>query len=235
MIVDIRKWKHVFKLDPDRDISDEALDRLCLSGTDAILVGGSSGVTFDNTVDLLARIRQYEVPVVLEISNQEAIVPGFDLFLIPVVLNADDPKWIVGQHHEALKEYGALLNWDEIVAEGYIILNKEATAAQLTSARTDLDAKDVAAYARMADKLFHMPIVYVEYSGAFGDMELVRRTRQVLEHARLFYGGGIDSIEKAAQAAEAADTIVVGNIIYSDLEQALQTVNVNANFDRNGR
>ena len=81
MIVDIRKWKHVFKLDPDRDISDAALDRLCLSGTDAILVGGSSGVTFDNTVDLLARIRQYEVPVVLEISNQEAIVPGFDLFL----------------------------------------------------------------------------------------------------------------------------------------------------------
>ncbi|KRE97892.1 heptaprenylglyceryl phosphate synthase [Paenibacillus sp. Soil766] len=233
MIVDIRKWKHVFKLDPDRDISDEALDRLCLSGTDAILVGGSSGVTFDNTVDLLSRIRQYEVPVVLEISNQESIVPGFDLFLIPVVLNADDPKWIVGQHHEALKEYGALLNWDEIVAEGYIILNKEATAAQLTSARTNLDVKDVAAYARMADKLFHMSIVYVEYSGTFGDMELVRRTRQVLENARLLYGGGIDSLEKAQLAAEAADTIVVGNIIYSDLEQALQTVNVN--FDRNGR
>jgi putative glycerol-1-phosphate prenyltransferase len=233
LIVDIRKWKHVFKLDPDRDISDEALDRLCLSGTDAILVGGSSGVTFDNTVDLLSRIRQYEVPVVLEISNQEAIVPGFDLFLIPIVLNADDPKWIVGQHHEALKEYGALLNWDEIVAEGYIILNKEAMAAKLTSARTDLDAKDVAAYARMADKLFHMSIVYLEYSGTFGDMELVRRTRQVLENARLLYGGGIDSLEKAQLAAEAADTIVVGNIIYSDLEQALQTVHVN--FDRNGR
>ena len=65
-------------------------------------------------------------PCVLRLSNQEAIVPGFDLFLIPIVLNADDPKWIVGQHHEALKEYGAMLNWDEIIAEGYIILNKEA-------------------------------------------------------------------------------------------------------------
>lgn len=231
MIVDIRKWKHVFKLDPDRDISDEALDRLCQSGTDAIMVGGSTGVTFDNTVDLLSRIRQYEVPCVLEISNQEAIVPGFDLFLIPIVLNADDPNWIVGQHHEALKEYGSMLNWDEIIAEGYIILNGEATAAQLTSARTNLDAKDVTAYARMADKLFHMSIVYLEYSGVFGDMELVRRTRQVLENARLFYGGGIDSLDKAQQAAEVADTIVVGNIIYIDLEQALQTVN----FDRTGR
>ncbi|MGG1552364.1 heptaprenylglyceryl phosphate synthase [Paenibacillus ferrarius] len=224
MIVDIRKWKHVFKLDPDKDISDEALDRLCLSGTDAIMVGGSSGVTFDNTVDLLSRIRQYEVPCVLEISNQEAIVPGFDLFLVPVALNSRDAKWIVGQHQEALKEYGAMLNWDELVAEGYIILNPEATAAQVTSAQTALDAKDVMAYARMADKLFHMPIVYLEYSGTFGDMALVRRTRGVLEQARLFYGGGIDSLEKAQQAAEAADTIVVGNIVYMNLEQALQTV-----------
>lgn len=231
MIVDISKWRHVFKLDPDREISDEALDRLCLSGTDAIMVGGSTGITFDNTVDLLARVRQYEVPCVLEISNREAIVPGFDLFLIPVVLNAGDPQWIVGHHHEALKEYGAILNWDEIVTEGYIILNGEATAARLTSARTELDQKDVTAYARMADKLFHMPIVYLEYSGKFGDMELVRRTRSVLEHARLLYGGGIDSVEKAREAAAAADTIVVGNIIYSDLEQALQTVN----FDRTGR
>jgi putative glycerol-1-phosphate prenyltransferase len=231
LIVDIRQWKHVFKLDPDRDISDEALDQLCLSGTDGIMVGGSTGVTFDNTVDLLARIRQYELPCVLEVSNREAIVPGFDLFLIPVVLNANDPKWIVGQHHEALKEYGAILNWDEILAEGYIILNAEATAAKLTSANTDLDTKDVVAYARMADKLFRMPIVYIEYSGQFGDMELVARTKNAVEHARLFYGGGIDSVDKAREAALAADTIVVGNIIYSDLEQALQTVNL----ERTGR
>ncbi|MDD9271856.1 heptaprenylglyceryl phosphate synthase [Paenibacillus sp. GCM10023248] len=233
MIVDIRKWKHVFKLDPDRELTDEALERVCQSGTDAVIVGGSTGVTFDNTVELLARIRQYEVPCVLEISNQEAIVPGFDLFFIPVVLNSEDPDWIVGQHHAALKEYGSMLNWDEIITEGYIILNGEAAAARLTKARADLDARDVAAYARMADKLFNMPIVYLEYSGSFGDLELVRRTGQVLENARLFYGGGIDSLEKAQQAAEAADTIVVGNIIYSDLEQALQTVNVK--FDRTGR
>ncbi|MGW9126501.1 heptaprenylglyceryl phosphate synthase [Paenibacillus chitinolyticus] len=224
MIVDSSTWKHVFKLDPDREISDEALERICLSGTDAILVGGSSGVTFDNTVDLLARIRGFEVPCVLEVSDAEAIVPGFDLFFIPMVLNAGDPQWILGRHHEALKEYGAIMDWNEILVEGYVILNGESTAAKVTAARTDLTERDVVAYARMAEHLLRLPIFYVEYSGTFGDMELVRRTRRVLEGTRLFYGGGIDGPEKAKLAAEAADTIVVGNLIYEDLDRALETV-----------
>ncbi|MFB6364701.1 heptaprenylglyceryl phosphate synthase [Paenibacillus elgii] len=220
----MEEWKHVFKLDPDREIGDEALERICLSGTDAVMVGGSSGVTFDNTVDLLARIRRYEVPCVLEVSDMEAIVPGFDLFMIPIVLNAGDTQWIVGRHQQALKEYGAILDWDELVPEGYIILNGDSTAAKLTEADVQLDAKDVEAYARIADRLFRCPIVYIEYSGVFGDMELVGRVKRLLSQSRLFYGGGIDSPEKAREAAKAAHTVVVGNAVYDDLERALATV-----------
>jgi putative glycerol-1-phosphate prenyltransferase len=220
----MKQWKHVFKLDPDRELSDEQLDRLCLSGTDAVLVGGSSGVTFDNTVDLLARIRRYEVPCVLEISNLDAIVPGFDLFFIPIVLNARDPQWIVGHHHKALREYGAVLDWQQVMTEGYIMMNGQSTAAQLTEADTELDTRDVEAYVRMADRLFHCPIVYIEYSGVFGDMSLVSQVRALPQQARLFYGGGIDSPEKAREAAKAADTIVVGNAVYEQFAQALATV-----------
>ncbi|MCP3774987.1 heptaprenylglyceryl phosphate synthase [Paenibacillus sp. MZ04-78.2] len=220
----MEEWKHVFKLDPDREIGDEALERICLSGTDALMVGGSSGVTFDNTVDLLARIRRYEVPCVLEVSDTEAIVPGFDLFMIPIVLNAGDTQWIVGRHQQALKEYGAILDWDELVPEGYIILNGDSTAAKLTEADVQLDVKDVEAYARIADRLFRCPIVYLEYSGVFGDMELVGRVKRLLSQSRLFYGGGIDSPEKAREAAKAAHTVVVGNAVYDDLDRALATV-----------
>jgi putative glycerol-1-phosphate prenyltransferase len=224
LLVSIQQWKHVFKLDPDRELSEEALERICLSGTDAIMVGGSTGVTFENTVDLLARIRRFEVPVVLEISEQEAIVPGFDLFLIPIVLNSTDPKWIVGQHHQALKEYGAILDWREILTEGYIILNADSAVAQVTKAQTELESRDVEAYVRMADKLFRCPIVYLEYSGTFGDMKLVSRAKSLLTEGRLFYGGGIDSVERAKEAAEAAHTVIVGNTVYDNLEQALATV-----------
>lgn len=94
----IKPWRHVFKLDPEKEISDDTLDKLCMSGTDAIMIGGSTGVTYENTVDLLSRVRRYELPCVQEISDLEAVVPGFDLYMIPMVLNTPDPTWILERH-----------------------------------------------------------------------------------------------------------------------------------------
>lgn len=224
MKLDFSLWKHVFKLDPDRQIGDAELDKICSSGTDAILVGGSSGVTYENTFGLLSRIRRYAVPCALEISSEEALVPGFDLYLVPVILNTDEGQWITGHHQRAIRDWGALADWNRVAAEGYVILNEHSTAAKVTGAKMLDDAEELTAYARLADKLFRLPIFYVEYSGIFGNMEWVRETKQALEHARLFYGGGIDSAAKAGEAAEAAHTVVVGNIIYEHLERALETV-----------
>ncbi|TXK89569.1 geranylgeranylglyceryl/heptaprenylglyceryl phosphate synthase, partial [Parageobacillus sp. SY1] len=64
---DIRQWRHVFKLDPNKEISDEQLERICESGTDAVIVGGTDDVTLENVLELLARIRRFSVPCVLEI------------------------------------------------------------------------------------------------------------------------------------------------------------------------
>jgi len=218
------KWRHAFKLDPDKTISDEALDAICTSGTDAIIIGGSSGVTFENTVDLMSRVRRYELDCALEVSTMDGAVPGFDGYFVPIVLNTDRPEWIIGKQIECLKEYGTFVPWEETAAQGYIVLNESATAARLTGAKTDLEADDLIAHIRMAVQLMRLPVVYIEYSGRFGDMEMLRSARSVSGGARLFYGGGIDSAQKARQAAEWADTIVVGNIIYTDLEAALSTV-----------
>lgn len=217
-------WRHVFKLDPDKPISDEDLDAVCLSGTDAIIVGGSSGVTFENTVDLMSRIRRYEVDCALEVSTLEGAVPGFDGYFVPLVLNTDRAEWIIGRQLEGLKEYGTFVPWEETAAQGYLILNEEATAAKLTGAHTLLNADDIVAHVRMADRLMRLPVIYIEYSGKFGDMELLRSARQASNGARLFYGGGIDGPDKARLAAQHAHTVVVGNIVYTDLAAALSTV-----------
>jgi putative glycerol-1-phosphate prenyltransferase len=221
---DFREWRHVFKLDPNREISDHDLELVCESGTDAVIVGGSDGVTLENVLNLMSRIRRFTVPCVLEISTIDSVTPGFDLYFIPTVLNSRNPKWIVQLHHEAVKEYGDLMNWDEIVMEGYCILNQDCKAAALTEANTDLHLEDILAYAQMAEKMFHLPIFYLEYSGKYGDYEVVQKVKSVIKETKLFYGGGIKTYEQAKRMASAADTIVVGNLIYEDIQAALETV-----------
>ncbi|MBZ5750895.1 MULTISPECIES: heptaprenylglyceryl phosphate synthase [Metabacillus] len=221
---DINEWKHVFKLDPDKEISDEDLEKICESGTDGIIVGGSDNITEDNVLNLMSRIRRYLIPCVLEVSNAEAIIPGFDLYFIPTVLNSSSTRWIIDLHHEAVKEFGEIMNWEELIVEGYCILNPDCKAATLADAKTDLSIEDVVAYARVAENMFHLPIFYLEYSGKLGDITVVEQTKKALTSTKLFYGGGITSAEEAKNFAQYADAVVVGNIIYTDLNAALQTV-----------
>jgi putative glycerol-1-phosphate prenyltransferase len=222
--MDYLEWRHVFKLDPAKDISDEALEKICESGTDVIIVGGTDGVTLDGVLDLLVRVRRFEVPIALEISAIDSVTPGYDYYFIPTVLNSDDPKWIKNLHHEAIKEYGDIMVWDELVAEGYCILNPDCKVAEVTNAKTNLSIDDVVAYARLAENFFRLPVFYVEYSGTYGDIEVVSAVKNELKNTRLFYGGGITSAQQAADMAKYADTVVVGNIIYEDLKAALATV-----------
>ncbi|KGR88615.1 heptaprenylglyceryl phosphate synthase [Lysinibacillus odysseyi] len=222
--MDYLQWRHVFKIDPAKEISDEDLERVCESGTDVILVGGTDGVTLDNVLDILVRVRRFSVPIALEISNLESVTPGYDYYFIPSVLNSRDTKWVKDLHHQAIKEFGDIMVWEELVAEGYCVLNPDCKVAQVTGAETDLSEDDVIAYARMAEKYFKLPIFYMEYSGTYGEAALVASVKDVLEETKLFYGGGITSAEQAAEMAKAADTVVVGNIIYEDLQAALKTV-----------
>lgn len=217
------EWKHVFKLDPDKTLTSKQLDQICQSGTDAIIVGGTDNVTLDGVLDLLSTIRRYQVPCILEVSNIEAITPGFDFYYIPMVLNSSEKKWLMDMQHQAVKDLGHMLDWDEVVAEGYCILNPGAKAYQLANC-TMPDADDVVAYAQMAEHLFKLPIFYLEYSGTYGDPSLVEKVKAELNETQLFYGGGITNETEAKEMAQYADVIVVGNSLYDDFDQALKTV-----------
>lgn len=183
---DVREWRHVFKLDPNKEIDDSALEQICESGTDAIMIGGSDGVTLENVLNLMARVRRYTVPCVLEISTIESITPGFDLYFIPMVLNSGSSEWVTGLHHKAVKEYGDLMDWDEIYIEGYCIANPDCKAASLTEAKAPLAIEDITAYAMMAEKMFQLPLFYLEYSGTYGDIAAVKAVRQTLDQTVFF-------------------------------------------------
>lgn len=223
--MDFKNWRHAFKVDPAKQLRDEELEQLAESGTDGIIIGGTDGVTLENVLDLLARIRRFSVPVALEVSTVESVSMGFDYYFIPTVLNSTDTKWVNGIHHAALKEYGHMMDWDEVALEGYVIVNTDCKAARLTGVNVAPDEEDVIAYARMAEHLFKLPVFYLEYSGTLGDPAIVKAAARVLDQTRLFYGGGIRNAEDAKMMAGLADTVIVGNIIYEDLKAALSTVN----------
>jgi len=221
--IDITKWQHVFKLDPAKEISDEDLERICESETDAVIIGGTDHITLDGVLDLLYRVRRFMLPCILEVSTMEAITPGFDYYFIPSVFNSQDKKWFLDIQHEAIKQYQSLINWDELIVEGYCILNESSKAFKKTNCK-QIDKEDVVAYALMAEKFFKLPIFYIEYSGTYGDVNIVKRVKEQLQETKLFYGGGIETFEQAKEMKQYADVIVVGNVIYDDIEAALDTV-----------
>jgi putative glycerol-1-phosphate prenyltransferase len=217
-----KNWRHVVKLDPDKPADQYLIEQVVESGTDAIIVGGTQNITREKVLKLYKLLKPYPLPKILEVSTIDSVTFGFDGYLIPVVLNSGQPKWLIGAHKEAVKMAGELMDWKEVLPEGYIILNPDCAAAKLTKAMYPLSREDVLAYAHCGENLFSLPLIYIEYSGKFGDPELVSYIKNSLTNAKVFYGGGIDDAQKAEIMSKAADTIVVGNMIYTELIRNLR-------------
>lgn len=221
----MQNWQHIFKLDPAKQMSDENIKRICKSNTDAIIVGGTDHITYDGVSNLLKQIIKYDKPCILEISTIDSIVLGFDYYFIPMVMNSKDKKWMMDIHHEAIKKYKMFMDWDMIFMEGYCILNESSKAFIHTNCTKPM-VEDVIAYAYMAENIFHLPIFYLEYSGTYGDPNIVKHAKNELDSTLLFYGGGIENIEQAEEMKKHADVIIVGNSLYTNFENALETANV---------
>lgn len=218
-----KNWNHITKLDPDKHISQNDLNTIVESGTDAIMISGTQNITSTNTSQLISLLKDYEIPKILEPATPEAVMcEGIDYLFVPLVLNSGDLKWIIGKHVEWIKTHTII--WDAVVPEAYIVLNPESAVAKLTKSNTDLTPNDVIAYAQYAEKYLRLPIIYIEYSGTYGDHSMVKEFSESLNEASLFYGGGIDSKEKAAEMKRYADVIVVGNVVYTNMDKFLRTI-----------
>jgi len=225
-----KTWSHITKLDPDKRISEADLKAVVESGTDAVMISGTQNITDENVAQLISSLTNYKIPKILEPATPEAVqYEAVDFVFVPLVLNAGDLEWVVGKHLEWIKneksKNHAAIKWEKVVPEAYIVLNPESAVARVTKSKTDLTPEEVVAYAEYAEKYLRLPIVYLEYSGAYGDPNLVRRVSEALcGEASLFYGGGIDSKERAGEMKKYADVVVVGNVVYSGMEMFLATV-----------
>ena len=218
-----RNWRHITKLDPDKSLSHDDLKTIVESGTDAIMISGTQNITNKNVSQLTFRLKDYEIPKILEPATPDAVVAeDVDYVFVPLVLNAGDLKWIVGKHKDWIMNQ--TIDWNKVIPEAYIVLNQESAVAKLTKSKTDLTSDEVVAYARYAEKYLCLPIVYIEYSGTYGDPYIIKKVSETLNEASLFYGGGIDSKDRAAEMKRYADVIIVGNVVYNDIDKFMETI-----------
>ncbi|CAI48703.1 (S)-3-O-geranylgeranylglyceryl phosphate synthase 1 [Natronomonas pharaonis DSM 2160] len=218
------EWDHIVKIDPDKTLADgETFQDVCATGTDALEIGGTTGMTEEKMARVVEATAAHDIPVYIEPSNVGAVVHDEDLdgYFVPTVLNAGDVFWTTGAHKEWVRLDGDI-DWDRTFTEAYIVLNPDASVADYTEADCNLDIDEVAAYAEVAEKMFGQEIVYVEYSGMLGDPEMVQAATDATEEATVFYGGGIRDYESAYTMRQHADTVIVGDLVHDEGADAVR-------------
>jgi len=185
-------------------------------GTDAIMVGGSTGVTQQNLDDTVLAIKSVvDVPVIYFPSGANAITPHADAMYFMSMLNSRNLRMVIGEQVKGapiVKKLGI-----ETIPMGYIIVEPGMKVGEIGEA--DLICRDdierAVAYG-LAAEFLGMRLVYYEAGSGAPEpvpVEMVRTVRDSLT-VPLIVGGGIRRPEQASALRKAgADIIVTGTIV----------------------
>jgi phosphoglycerol geranylgeranyltransferase len=210
---------HMTLLDPDKQdpaaaasLAKSAVDM----GTDAIMLGGSTGVTQELLDETVFQIKAaVDVPVILFPTTASAVSLKADAIYFMSLLNSNNPRYITGEQMKAsaaIKKSGL-----EPISMGYIIVEPGMEAGQVGEANLIAkdDIKSAVGYA-VAGELLGMDLIYLEAgSGAPEPVpaEMIAAVKQTLD-IPLLVGGGIRDASKAGAAVKAgADIIVTGTVV----------------------
>ena len=236
MNVDWGAITHVTKVDPAESLP---VDLGILEETDLVIVGGSDGVTTENTLEAIERVTAQvpDTPVLQEPYSVAHVttdtVDAADAVAIPAVYNGDRDHF-VGKHVDVFTELasrptdvvgagvpivGDLLTASgtnavasisrQLFGEGYVVQHLASAAAAVSGVTERFTPEQVAGAALATETFYGFPVFYVEYSGTYGGTTDVEAASKYLEETTLLYGGGIDSREKATAILEAGADAIV--------------------------
>ncbi|MBS7607717.1 MAG: geranylgeranylglyceryl/heptaprenylglyceryl phosphate synthase [Candidatus Bathyarchaeia archaeon] len=210
---------HITLIDPEKVTLSQALaiaETAKISGTSAIMVGGSTFISTEHLDDVVKAIkREINLPVILFPNNVTSISRYADAIWFMSLLNSTDPYFIIGAQvlgAPLIKKYHL-----EPIPMGYIIVGEGGTAGIIGKAiPIPYDKPELAAAHALAGQYLGMRFIYLEAgSGAKNPVpqEMIRVVKQCIS-VPLIVGGGIRSKDQAVAAASAgADIIVTGNIV----------------------
>lgn len=227
----LRKRKLHFPLvDPDpAKNSLEKIERIAKMlqkfGSDAILVGGSTGVN-EKFLDkaIIAIKKHFKKPVILFPGSAQGVSRHADAILFMSLLNSADPLWISG-----IQAVGAPLVKKykiEPVPTAYLVVEPGMKAGEVGMAKLLKESEDAAAYA-LAAQYLGIRIVYLEAgSGAHKTVpnEMIRTVRKEIS-VPLIVGGGIRDAKTAEEKlAAGADIIVTGTVLEDSGAERIKSI-----------
>ncbi len=210
---------HITLIDPEKVTVRQAVkisENAKVSGTAAIMIGGSTFVSQAHLDDVIEAIRDaVKLPTILFPNNITGISRHADAMWFMSLLNSVDPYFLVGAQilgAPLVKKYGL-----EPISLGYIIVGDGGTAGIVGKAiPIPYNKPELAAAHALAAQYLGMHFIYLEGgSGAKNPVppEMIRTVKSLVD-ATLIVGGGIKTKEQALTAALAgADIIVTGNVV----------------------
>ena len=217
---------HLTLIDPEKSTPKEACEMAEIakrSGTDAILVGGSTGLYESLTDEIVKSVKKVGLPVILFPGSLGGLSKYADSILFIYLMNSDNPYYITGAQVQAapiILKLGL-----EYIPTAYIIVGYGGSAGYIGRARPIPYEKPeiVGAYA-LAGCMMGAKVIYLEAgSGAPKPVppSAISLSKSMLLKANyeglLVVGGGVKSPEDALKLSEAgADALVTGTIIEED-------------------
>lgn len=219
-VVETTGAAHLTLIDPDSQSPAEAGQMAragAKGGTDAIMVGGSTGATGRILEDTVEEIKKWvDLPVVLFPSCAGGLCGNADAVFFMSLLNSRNSSYLI--ENQALgaplvRRYGL-----ESIPMAYILVEPGGTVAWVGDAKTiPRNKSEIAVAYALAGKYLGMRLVYLE-AGSGADRPvpptMVKSVKKALGNSLLVVGGGIKSGETARELAEAgADLIVTGTAV----------------------
>ncbi|NLX47218.1 MAG: geranylgeranylglyceryl/heptaprenylglyceryl phosphate synthase [Euryarchaeota archaeon] len=222
---------HMTLLDPAKQSPERAADMAAVAesmGTDAIMVGGSTGVNQENLdATIIAIKKKVKVPVIYFPSGAHAISPYADAMYFMSMLNSTSVDNVVLQQVKGapiVKKINV-----EPLSMGYIIVEPGMKVGEVGKARPipRNEPKTAAAFA-LAAEYMGMGLVYLEAGSGAPEAvpdEMIAACKKTIT-VPLIIGGGIRDAETAARVRKAgADVVVTGTVVEdSELGDDLRTL-----------
>ena len=206
------------------------------SGTDAVMVGGSTVSDQEHLSNVVIELKNHITkPVILFPNNVTGITKYADAIWFMSLFNSTNPYFITGAQMLAaplIVKIGI-----EPLSMAYLIVGEGKAAGFIGQAiPIPLDKPEIAAAYALAAEMFGFDFIYLEAgSGAREPIspEFVSKVKKVLKNALLVVGGGIRNSDTAYSMAKAgADIIVTGTIFEEDPIRLRNIVNA---IKRGGR